>query len=46
MEEEKTESKSVIVRDYLNGTTNYRILAKKHDKSVKQIAFYLKNQKK
>ena len=34
--------KSTVSEDYANGITNLRVLAKKHNKSLKQIAFYLK----
>ena len=33
---------STISEDYANGITNFRFLAKKHGKTFKQIAFYLK----
>ena len=35
---------SDLVKDYKNGVTNLRYLAKKYNYSVKQVKNYLKNQ--
>ena len=33
---------TTISEDYKNGITNFRVLAKKHKKTLKEIANYLK----
>tara|TARA_R110001592_G_scaffold16104_4_gene68943 strand:+ start:296 stop:433 length:138 start_codon:yes stop_codon:yes gene_type:complete len=35
--------KPTISEDYKSGITNFRVLAKRHDKTLKEIANYLKN---
>ena len=34
-----------LSNDYDAGITNYRVLAEKHNKSLKEVANYLKNKK-
>lgn len=43
-ESKELKKTSSIVEDYISGITNFRVLAKKHDKTLKQIASYLKSQ--
>lgn len=43
---EVVESNGTVTGDYESGITNFRVLANKHDKTVKEIANYLRNKKK
>lgn len=40
MEEQEVDT---VSSDFKKGITNYRVLAKKHNKTMKQIASYLRN---